>query len=105
MELKNIIYLENYIKIFCIRSEETELISLDLIQNIRICYSIGLIDNPVSKIKGTIKINKKDIEFISKYIVIRMDLEDLHDPHKCEFTIYSLTFHLKDTRQPDNRSS
>jgi len=46
---------------------------------ILLCFSVGLIENPGAKIKETIKVGKKDVEFISNYIVISFHIEDLHD--------------------------
>ncbi len=59
MKLESIIYLDDFIKIYCVKTEGDEL-SPNLVQNIRICYSIGLIDNSGAKIKETIKVGKKD---------------------------------------------
>ncbi len=98
MKLKNVIYLDSSIKIFFLKTEREELkaISPKLIQNITMGYSIGLINNPGGKIKESIKIDRKDIEFIKNYVVVSFPIENLHDPNNCEIIFHSLIISLKD---------
>ena len=98
MKLKNVIYLDSYIKIFFLKTEREEIktISPKLVQNITIDYSIGLINNLGGKVQESIKINKKDIEFMENYVVVTFHIENLHDPNNCEINFRSLIISLKD---------
>ncbi len=98
MKLENVIYLDNSIKVFFLKTEREELkiISPKLVQNITMGYSIGLINNLGGKVQEFIKIGKKNIEFIKKYVVISFHIENLHDPNNCEITFHSLIISLKD---------
>ncbi len=98
VELERIIYLDNFIKIFCIKTEEKELetITPALIQYITLSYSIGLIDNPGRRVTEQIKIDKKNINFIENYIVASFKITGLHNPNLCEMTLKRLNIYLKD---------
>ena len=98
MIVKKIIYLDSNIKVCCVKTEkaEVEQISPELVQHVFFCYSIGLIDNPASRVKETIKIEKKDIIFVRNYIVISFNFDGLLKPEECEFSIHSITFFLRD---------
>ncbi len=99
MKLERVIYLDNYIKIFCAKTKrkEPETITPALVQYITLSYSIGLIDNPGRKVKEQIKINKKHINFIDKYIVISFKITGLLNPNNCELTLKTFNIYLKDS--------
>lgn len=99
MKLERIIYLDNYIKIFCAKTErkESETITPALIQYITLSYSIGLINNPVRKVKEQIKIDKKHINFIDNYIVISFKITGLLNPNNCELTLKTFNIYLKNS--------
>lgn len=98
MIVKKIIYLDSNIEVCCVKTEkaEVEKICPELVQHIFFCYSIGLVNNPVNRVKETIKIEKKDITFVKNYILISFNLDGLLKPEECEFSIHSITFFLKD---------
>ncbi len=98
IELERIIYLDNNIKIFCVKTEgEHETITPALVQYITLSYSIGLIDNPGRRVPEQIKIDKKNINFIENYIVASFKITGLHDPNICEMTLKTLSIHLKNS--------
>lgn len=98
MILKNIIYLDNSIKLCCVKTkkEEIRLLLPERVQDIIISYSIGLVNNPSSRVKETIKIEKENIRIIDNYILISFYLDELLKPKECEITVNSLSFFLKD---------
>ncbi len=99
IELERIIYLDNFIKIFCIKTEEKELetITPALTEYITLSYSIGLIDNPGRRINEQIKIDKKNINFIENYIVASFKITGLHNPNLCEMTLKNLNIYLRNS--------
>lgn len=101
MILKEIIYSDSAIKVYFIKTERDEIkaIAPDLVQYITICYSIGLIDNPGSIIKESVKIDKKDIGFMDKYIITSIQLDRLLKPYDCQITIHSINIFLKDSQR------
>ncbi|MFX1469496.1 MAG: hypothetical protein ACFFB8_12615 [Promethearchaeota archaeon] len=70
--------------------------SPDNIQTITINYSIGRIGTVGDKIKESIKINLKECTFRNEEIILSFSLEQLHEPHKCEITLHSLTISFRD---------
>jgi len=98
MILKNIIYLDNSIKICFVKINKEELttISPDFVQYVIISYSIGLVNKPCSRVQETIKIEKKDIFFINNFIITSFHLDGLLKPEESEIMLNSLTFFLKD---------
>ena len=101
MKFKNIIYLDSYIKIFLVRIEkqDTKQFCPELVKHLIIHYSIGLAKKKGARIKESVKINPKDIEFAEDYIIASFLLEELHKPYECEITIHTLTIFLKDSSQ------
>ena len=98
IELERIIYLDNYIKLFCkLDKKEQETITPVLVQYITLSYSIGLIDNPGRQVTEQIKIDKKDIRFIEDYIVTSFMITGLHNPNICEMSLKKLNIYLKDS--------
>ncbi len=98
IELERIIYLDNYIKLFCkLDKKERETITPALTQYITLSYSIGLVDNPGRQVTEQIKIDKKDIKFIEDYIVTSFKITGLHNPNICEMTLKNLNIYLKDS--------
>ncbi len=99
VELERIIYLDNFIKIFCIKTEEKELetITPALTEYITLSYSIGLIDNPGRRVTEQIKIDKKNINFIENYIVASFKITGLHNPNLCEMTLKNLNIYLRNS--------
>ena len=98
MKFKNIIYLDSFIKIFLVRTEEKEIkkISPALVKHAIIHYSIGLVANKGTRIKESVKVDPNDIEFAEDYVIISFMLEGLHDPYECEIIIHTLTVFLKE---------
>ncbi len=95
MIFKNILYLDSFIKIYFEKLERSNF-SPNNIQTITISYSIGRIDTPGSRIKESIKINLKECTFINEEIILSFSLEQLHEPHKCEITLHTLTIAFTD---------
>lgn len=99
IELDRIIYLDNYVKVFCVITDEkdSEIITPALIKHITLSYSIGLIDNPGRRVTEQIKIDKENINFIENYIVVSFKITGLHDPNLCEMTLKNFNIYLKDS--------
>jgi hypothetical protein len=98
MIVKKIIYLDSSIKICCVKSTtaEQERLLPELVRYVFFCYSIGLINNPSSRIKETIKIERNNIRFGENYLIFSCSLDGLLKAEECDFTIHSITFFLKD---------
>ncbi|MBA7705889.1 hypothetical protein ES703_114731 [subsurface metagenome] len=98
MKVKNLVYLDSFIKIFLVRTEEKEIkkISPALVKHAIIHYSIGLVANKGTRIKESVKVDPNDIEFAEDYVIISFMLEGLRDPYECEIIIHTLTVFLKE---------
>jgi hypothetical protein len=98
MIVKKIIYLDSNIKVCCVKNTAAELqkICPELVQQVFFCYSIGLVKNPSSRVKETIKIERKLISFRENYLIFSYSLDGLLRPEDCDFTIHSITFLIKD---------
>ena len=99
MKLQEVIYIDSYIKIFLSKTGK-EKICPDLTQYAVINYSLGLIGNHGNRVKETIKINRKNIEFKGNRISISFYLDGLHNPYDCEITFHSLTIFLDNGIRP-----
>jgi hypothetical protein len=98
MLVKKIIYLDTSIKVCCVKNTtaEQEKLLPELVQHVFFYYSIGLVNNPTSRVKETFKIERKDIRFGEKCLIFSCSLDGLLKPEECEFTIHSITFFLRD---------
>jgi hypothetical protein len=99
MLVKKIIYIDSNIKVCCIKNKKAELEKLcpELMQHVFFKYSIGLENNPASRVQETIKIEPKDIKCVNNHILFSFHLDGLLKPAECDFTIHSITFFLKNS--------
>ncbi len=98
MILERIIFINSKIKVFCVKSEakEYKTITPDLVQYITVSYSIRLINSPGRKVTEQIKLNKKEINFIEKFVVFSFQITDLSSPDTCELNLHTLTFYFNE---------
>lgn len=98
MNIKKIIYLDSTIKVCCEKTtpEEANKLTSKVVQQACIYYSIGLKDNPVSKVVETVKVEKKDIIYTRKYIILSFPLDGLLKPQESEITLNSIHFIFQD---------
>jgi len=98
MNIQKIIYLDSTIKVCCEKTtpEEAKKLTSKVVQQACIYYSIGLLDNPESKVIETVKVEKKDIIYTRKYIVLSFPLDGLLKPQESEITLNSIHFIFQD---------
>ncbi|MFW9970977.1 MAG: hypothetical protein ACFFDF_12340 [Candidatus Odinarchaeota archaeon] len=105
MFVKKIIYLDSNINVCCVKNkkEEREQICPELVQHVFFCYSVGLVNNPASRIKEKVKIENKKILYGKTCIVFSFYLEGLLKPEECDLTVHSITFFFKGNSRKEVR--